>query len=173
MRLSSFWYVEIFSWGIYSWCLFTDKEFLDCSVADCDFKKFFFVFSDCQYLLHISSLISCVHFPFHVFFHVLVSVVSVSLFKTCSVSAFSEFLFFRYSLSAPTSSSYLHLTVFRDLWCSFVPGFVLSCGLCCIFHALCTCLLKGGKKALLSFECLLVSLYCNVLVLGNQAFADF
>lgn len=92
-------------------------------MADCDFKKFFFILSDCQYFLDFSSLIFCVHFPFHVFFHVLVSVVSVSPFKPCSVSAFSEFLFFRYSLSAPTSSSYLHLTAFRDA-CSFVPGFL-------------------------------------------------
>ncbi len=102
------------------------------------------------------------------------SVVSVSPFKPCSVSAFFEFLFFRYSLSAPTSSSYLDLTVFGDLCCLFVTGFALSRDLCCIFHALlCPCLLKGGKKALLSFECLLVSLYYNGLVLGSQAFTNF
>lgn len=112
-------------------------------MADCDFKKFFFILSDCQYFLDFSSDLLCT-LPFScICFHVLVSVVSVSPFKPCSVSAFSEFLFFRYSLSAPTSSSYLHLNVFRDVWCSIVPGFALFC---CIFHALCTCLLNGGKK---------------------------
>lgn len=97
--------------------------------------------------------------PFHVFFHLLVSVVSVSLFKPYSVSAF--FLFFRCSLSAPTSSSYLDQTVFRDLCSLFVPGFALCCDLCCIFHALCPCLLKGGKKALLFFNVCL-SLFITV-----------
>lgn len=172
LRLSSFWNLEILSWGVYRWCLFTDKGFLDFSAADCDFKKFFFVFSDCPYLLLTTSLIFCVCFRFHVFFHVLVSVVSASLFKPRSVSAFFEFLFFRYSLSAPIYSSYLDLTVFRDLCCLSLV--LLSCDLCCIFHALlCPCLLKGGKKALLSSECLLVSLYYNGLVLGSQAFTNF
>ncbi len=56
----------------------------------------------------------------------------------------------------------------------FVTGFALSRDLCCIFHALlCPCLLKGGKKALLSFDCLLVSLYYNGLMLGSQAFTNF
>lgn len=61
-ELSSFWNVEILSWGVHRWCLFTDKGFLDCSGADCDFKKFFFfLFSDCPYLLLTTSLVSCVH----------------------------------------------------------------------------------------------------------------
>lgn len=128
-----------------------DKEFLDCSVADCDFKKCFLVFSDCPYLLLFSPPIFFVHFLFYVFFRGLMSVVPVSLFCFCS----------RYSLSAPTSSSYQDLLFFCPCFCSSVT-------FCCIFHALRPCLLKGGEKK--SFECLLVSLYCNGLVLGNQAF---
>ncbi len=156
LQLSSFWNVEILSWGIHHWCLFTDKAFLDFSAADCDFKKFFFVFSDCPYLLLTTSLISCVFFCFHVFFHVLVSAVSVSLFKPCSVSvAFFEFLFITYSLSTPTSSSYLDLTVFRDLCCLFVTGFALSWPLL-YFSCLVSMFIEGRKKkALFSFECLL------------------
>lgn len=131
-----------------------DKEFLDCSVADCDFKKCFLVFSDCPYLLLFFLLctlpVLCVFPCTHV----------------CSASFFILFLllFFRYSLSAPTSSSYQDLLFLCPCFCSSVT-------FCCIFHALRPCLLKGGEKtALLSFECLLVSLYCNGLVLGNQAF---
>ncbi len=59
--------------------------------------------------------------------------------------------------------------LFRDL-CLFVTGFALSCNLCCIFHALCPCLLKGGKKSSVLFWMSVVSLYCDGLVLGSQAF---
>jgi len=128
-------------------------------VADCDFKKFF-ILSDCQYFLDISFLIFCGHPPFHVSFLVLISVVSVSPFKSCSVSAFSEFLFFRYSLSAPTSSSYLHLTIQRRVLL-FCPWFSSLLCLLLYFSCLVYMFIEWRKKALLSFEWLLVS-YCNV-----------
>lgn len=160
LRLSSFWNVEI-SWGVYRRCLFTDKEFLDCSAADCDFKKFFFVFSDCPYLLLISSVIFCVHFPFRLFS---MSVVSVALFKPCSVSAFFEFLFFRCSLPAPTSSSYLDLAVFRDLCSSFVPGFALLWSLLYFSCLVVSMFIEGRekKKKLCSLLNVCLSLFITV-----------
>lgn len=51
----------------------------------------------------------------------------------------------------------------------FCPWF---CSLLLYFSCLVYMFIEWRKKALLSFECLFVS-YCNVLVLGNQAFAYF